>query len=151
MSNSDFIKKKSEQTERQHEDFGVHPIDYSLFEALSSNAFFSWVSNQTLISSPFPPIYDPLSPELRSTRWHGTISGIWENNREKDASDEINQSAMMIIPTKLTGFFFMADPTARTAFGFPTISASCLYETVFPSPTSFNRVHSTCALKESVK
>lgn len=93
-------QKVCEQTEKQHEDLGVHQKDYSLFEEWSFNAFFSWVSNQTLISSPFPPIYDPLSPELRSTRWHGTISGIWENNREKDASDEvkyfkINQSFMI--------------------------------------------------------
>lgn len=37
----------------------------------------------------------------------------------------------------LTGFLLMAPPTARTALGFPAISARRLYETVSPNFTSF--------------
>lgn len=60
-------------------------MDSSVFSGLtSSKAFFSWVSSHTLIWSPFPPMYRPLSPELHITRWHGTIRGIWKIDGGKD-------------------------------------------------------------------
>lgn len=43
----------------------------------------------------------------------------------------------------LTGFLLMAPPTARTALGFPAISARRLYETVSPNFTSFRSVCNT--------
>lgn len=47
-------------------------------------------------------------------------------------------------PHSLTGFFLMAPPTARTALGFPAISARRLYETVSPNFTS---LRSTCSTR----
>lgn len=44
----------------------------------------------------------------------------------------------------------MAPPTARTARGFPAISASRLYDTVSPNFTSLSRTCSTWLVKESV-
>lgn len=49
----------------------------------------------------------------------------------------------------LTGFLLMAPPTARTALGFPAISASRLYETVSPNFTSLRSVCRTRLVKAS--
>lgn len=50
----------------------------------------------------------------------------------------------------LTGFLLMAPPTARTALGFPAISARRLYDTVSPNFTSLRRTCSTWLVKVSV-
>lgn len=69
--------------------------------------FFPQVSIQTLISSPFPPIYEPLSPELRSTRWRGT-SGEPKRTTDKRLHErikkylKINQFVMIVATNSLS-------------------------------------------------
>lgn len=50
----------------------------------------------------------------------------------------------------LTGFLLMAPPTARTALGFPAISARRLYETVSPNFTSLRSMCNTRLVNASM-
>lgn len=62
----------------------------------------------------------------------------------------VRDKACQSMTATLTGFLLMAPPTARTALGFPAISARRLYETVSPNFTSLRSACSTRLVNASL-
>lgn len=71
-----------------------------------------------------------------------------KNNHFPDLTKQSKRACQSMSAT-LTGFLLMAPPTARTALGFPAISARRLYETVSPNFTSLRSTCSTWLVKAS--